>query len=105
MVKAFPLKLFIKEGSGDGFKQYKGASTHPQVFCDKYESAEIMQSLFALFSFPSFPLFEHLKRGAIWKAKTARSQIKSKVLIHAQHKHAYRIETSKYLTLFHADVL
>lgn len=45
MVKAFPLKLFIKEGSEDGFKQNKGASTHPQVFCDKYKSAEIMQSL------------------------------------------------------------
>lgn len=75
MVKAFPLELFIKEGSGDGFKQYKGASTHPQVFCDKYESAEIMQSLLALFSFPPvslIPFLQALQKGGNMESKSSR---------------------------------
>lgn len=40
----------------------------------------------------------------MWSAKTARSQIKSEVLICARHKHAYRTEAGKDLTPLPARV-
>lgn len=75
---------------------------HPEGLCDKYESAETI--LLLLPSISLLSLIPYLL-ALLKKAKQESGQIMSKLLILAWCKHAYRIETGKYLTSSHTNIL
>lgn len=93
-VKVFPLKAFKKES-------FKKVRAHPEGLCDKYESAETMLLLSPSPSISLLFLIPYLLALLKKKAKQESGQIMSKLLILAWRKHAYRIETGKYLTSSH----